>query len=52
MELYVQGQVSSLMRKSLQLHWSCGKGSPALGEDLARGNASSQRIFSCAKAET
>ena len=51
-ELYVQGQVSSLMRKSLQLHWSCGKGSPALGEDLARGNASSQRIFSCAKAET
>lgn len=50
MELYVQGQVSPLMHKSLQLHWSCEKGSPAVGEDLAWGNASSQRIFSRAKA--
>lgn len=38
MEFYIQGQVSPLMYKSLWFHFSCGKGSLALGEDLAQGN--------------
>ena len=52
MDFYIQGQVSPLMSKSLWLHFSCGKGSAALGEGLAQGNTLSQRMLSCTKAET
>lgn len=52
MDFCIQGQVSLLLCKSQWLRSSCGKGSPALGEDLAQGLALSQRIFFLGKAET